>query len=492
MKDEDTLDLFESAGVEPEAQHGAGEGTKAEPADGRDTAEAAPDGSPDAAGDTGEADEDSERDSEDAPRVWQVSEVNRAVRDLLRRSVAPLWVGGEVANWTRARSGHRYFTLKDEHAQLRCVMWRGDAARLPMDPEEGMRVRAYGSVDLYEVRGEYQLQVRRVEAEGEDGLWKLAFEKLRLRLESEGLLAPERKRPLPAHPTTVGIVTSTTGAAIRDILSVLRRRAPWVRVVVRGCRVQGDGASQEVAAGLRFLAERLRPDVVVVGRGGGSIEDLWAFNEEPVARAIAECPVPVVSAVGHETDVTISDLVADLRAPTPSAAAEAVVRDRAELEEVLDAAGPRLGRALRRTVERRAQRLRDLGGRIERGVRGCLDPAKVAVERRHERMERCMRALLEGRRRRLEGLAGRVDALSPMGTLRRGYAVALDPAGRVLCRGRDFQPGTAFELRVLDAGVPAQVTEEPRPRAEEVPAGGLEEDGRPSEDGDGPEGGKWR
>ena len=219
------------------------------------------------------------------PKVWTVTEVNRSVKEMLEDFLPPLWVSGEVANWTAHRSGHRYFTLKDDQAQIRCVMFRSDARLLPIDPDDGMNVRVFGGLTLYEARGEYQLTVRRLEAQDADGLWRLAFEKLRKKLDAEGLLDPRRKRPLPRFPRTVGIVTSTTGAALRDILTVLRRRAPWTRVVVRACRVQGEGAAVDVADAIRVLAASGRVDVMIVGRGGGSIEDLWAFNEEPVARA---------------------------------------------------------------------------------------------------------------------------------------------------------------------------------------------------------------
>ena len=223
------------------------------------------------------------------PRVWSVTEVNRSVREMLEDFLPPLWVSGEVANWTTHRSGHRYFTLKDDQAQIRCVMWRSDARRLPIDPENGMNVRVFGGLTLYEARGEYQLSARQLEAQDAEGLWRLAFEKLRKRLDGEGLLDPRRRRPLPRYPSAVGIVTSPTGAALRDILSGIRRRAPWTRVVVRACRVQGEGAAAEVAEAIRTLAASGRVDVLIVGRGGGSIEDLWAFNEEAVARAIAVC-----------------------------------------------------------------------------------------------------------------------------------------------------------------------------------------------------------
>lgn len=410
----------------------------------------------------------------DEPDVWTVSQVNRAVRNLLESQLPSLWVSGEVANWKRAGSGHCYFTLKDENAQLRCVMWRSDAQRLPIDPDDGMEVRVFGSLTLYEVRGEYQFTVRKLEAAGDEGLWRLAFEKLRARLDAEGLLDPARKRALPRFPRTVGVVTSTTGAALRDILSVLRRRAPWTRVVVRGSKVQGEGAALDIAHALRTLAGSGHADVIIVGRGGGSIEDLWAFNEEPVARAIATCPVPVISAVGHEVDVTISDLVADLRAPTPSAAAEAAVQDGQALQEALDRVVPRLRRALRGGLERRRRAVHDGVPRLVRGVRAQIEPRRSRVARAHEglarslatllerrrrgadvapRLGRAMRVVLSARRSTLGALAGRLEALSPLATLQRGYAVPLTREGHVLRGVDDFTPGRSFVLRVVDGRV---------------------------------------
>jgi len=387
------------------------------------------------------------------PPSWTVSELNRSLRELLEGALTPLWVTGEVTNWTRARSGHCYFTLKDESSQLRCVMWRRDAVRLPMDPDEGMGLRVFGRVTLYEQRGDLQLQVTEVEADGGEGLWKLAFEKLRKRLEEEGLTDPARRRPLPPFPRTVGVVTSPTGAAFRDILTVIRRRAPWTRVLIRGARVQGEGAAREIAAALQLLAASGEVDVIIVGRGGGSIEDLWAFNEEPVARAVANSPVPVISAVGHETDVTICDLVADLRAPTPSAAAEAAVRDGQALLQLLDRLRPRLARGLRAQVERRRVRAAELARRNEQAVRGLLRPLELRREQLGERLERGMRLMLDDRRRTLASVAAQIEALSPLSTLRRGYAVAQDERGRVLRAADDFAPHRRFFLRVVDGRI---------------------------------------
>lgn len=368
------------------------------------------------------------------PRVWTVAQVNQAVRVLLEEHVPPVWVVGEVAGWTRARSGHCYFTLKDDRAQLKCVLFRSDAERVPTDPAEGTRIRVYGGLTLYEARGDYQMVVRRVEAEDGEGLWKKAFEALRKKLEAEGLTAAERKRPLPALPTRVGVVTSISGAALRDIVAGLRVRAPWVHVIVRNARVQGEGSARAVAGGVRTLGASGQVDVLIVGRGGGSIEDLWAFNEEPVARAIADCPVPVVSAVGHEVDVTIADLVADARAPTPTAAAALVVREAGRRLDVVATVRPRLARALQSRIDRMVLRRDESSGRSERAVRVMLD--------RH--------------RAKLASIAGRVHALSPLKTLERGYAVALDSDGLVVRSTEALPTGSDFTVQLPDGRVRAE------------------------------------
>jgi len=363
-----------------------------------------------------------------------VSGLNAAARRLLEDAFPPLWVVGEVANWRRVSSGHCYFSLRDEDAQISCVMWRSDARRLPTDPEEGMEVLAHGEVSLYEVRGTYQLIVRALEARGE-GLWRLAFERLKRKLAAEGLLDEARKRPLPRVPLRVGVVTSRTGAALRDVITVVRRRAPWTRILVSDCRVQGDGAADEIVRALDRLVRDGRVEVIVVTRGGGSVEDLWAFNEEPVARAVAACPVPVISAVGHEIDVTITDLVADVRAPTPSAAGEMAVPDGRALRAQLTKLGDRLVSGLRDRTRRGTERARRAAERLVGGM-----------DRRLER--------LEGR---VEQLGGRLDALSPLGTLRRGYAVPLDEDGRVLRTVDAFPEGRSFLLRVVDGRVTCAV-----------------------------------
>jgi exodeoxyribonuclease VII large subunit len=375
------------------------------------------------------------RRKEEAPEGgWTPTTLNAAARALIEGMFSAVWVNGEVTNFTRARSGHCYFTLRDRESQVRCVMWRPDARRLPTQPAEGMEVRALGKLTIYEGRGEFQLVVSELEARGE-GLWKLAFDRLRLKLEMEGLTSPLRKRPIPAHPACVGIVTSSAGAALHDVISVIRRRAPWTRIVLSAARVQGEGAADEVAAAIRRIGAAGCADVLIVGRGGGSTEDLWAFNEEAVARAIAESPVPVISAVGHETDFTIADLVADLRAPTPSAAAEAAVPDRLALRRELADVRERMGRCVADRVESCRERLFE---------------TRLDLRDARER-------LVAGRRDCIAALAGRLNALSPLSTLARGYAVPLDPAGRVLRRAADFAPGAEFRLRVVDGSVTARV-----------------------------------
>ncbi len=369
--------------------------------------------------------------------AYGVSSLNRLVREVLDASLPPLWVSGEMANWKRSPRGHCYFSLRDADAQVRCVLFAGDARRLPTEPEEGMRVRVFGTVTLYEARGDYQLVVREVEASDAGGLWRLAFERLREKLDGEGLLAPGRKRPLPRSPMRVGVVTSPVGAAIHDVIRVIEQRAPWTTVVLSPARVQGYGAESEIAAALDRLVEHGRVDVVIVGRGGGSVEDLWAFNREEVARAIARCPVPVVSAVGHEVDVTIADLVADARAATPSAAAERVVLDGADLRRQLVAARVRLRGALGRLADGRRREVDELGA----SLRGWME------------------TLLERRAAALGRSTDKLQALSPLSALSRGYAVAQGEDGRVLRRVADFRPGSRFRLRVADGRVDCVVEE---------------------------------
>lgn len=340
-----------------------------------------------------------------------------------------------------------------------------------------MRVR--GTFSVYAPRGDLQIQATELAGEEGEGLWRLAFERLRARLEAEGWTDPSRKRPLPPFPSAIGVVTSLDGAALRDMLHAVRRRAPWVRVVVRGTRVQGEGAALEIAEAIRTLGLSGRVDLVIAGRGGGSIEDLWAFNEEPVARAISGCPVPVISAVGHETDVTISDLVADLRAPTPTAAAELAVPDaeavrvRARRTGVLAAAGirrmvgrrqsgfriggTRLRAAFRLLLPARRQRLLRALGRIRAAGSALVPDRRRGTQREAERLTRAVRSMLETLRHEHAEVAGRVDALSPLAILARGYAIPLGPGGRVLRGREEFAEGRRFDLRIASGTIPCAV-----------------------------------
>src|SRR2546422_5080001 len=304
-------------------------------------------------------------------KIFTVSELTRSIRGTLETKFAAVWVQGEISNYKQHPSGHQYFTLKDQRAQISCVIWRDAMPPLRQPLADGAQVQVYGTVTVFEVRGQYQLNVQILQPRGV-GLLQAKFEALKRKLEAEGLFAPERKRPLPKFPRRIGIVTSPTGAAIRDMLNVLHRRAPWLQILISPVRVQGTGAAQEIAVAIRELAkpnENFAPvELIVVTRGGGSMEDLWEFNEEIVARTIADVTVPIVSAIGHEIDFTIADFIADLRAPTPSAAAELIVPDIVDLRRHMDACARGLGREL-------INRMRDAQQRLDHArdtLRRCL------------------------------------------------------------------------------------------------------------------------
>lgn len=368
--------------------------------------------------------------------AWSVAEVTRRARSVIEAGLTPLWVKGEVSGLKAYGSGHWYFTLRDKVAQIRCVMWSRDNQRLPAPPGDGMEVFAFAFPTVWEERGEFRLTVRHLLSTEAGGLWQVAFERAKKALERDGLLDPARKRPLPALPRRIAVVTSPDGAAFRDIAAVLERRWPADLVLVP-TRVQGEGADREVCAALAVLARIPRLDLAIVGRGGGSKEDLWTFNSERVARAVAAVPVPVVSAVGHEIDVTLCDLVADLRAPTPSAAAVAATPDRGELSLKLERFAHALVRALRAPSRHAGERLERAGDRLGAGVSRILERASARVA---------------------EGGA-RLDALSPLRVLARGYAVARDQSGTVLRTVAQFPPGLPFRLRVRDGEVAARAGE---------------------------------
>ena len=311
-------------------------------------------------------------------RVWSVSEVTAAIRDTLESRFAEVWVEGELSNCRLWNTGHLYFTLKDAGSQLKAVMFRSALRALRFKPEDGLHVVARGRITVYDPKGEYQVLCEHLEPQGVGAL-QLAFEQLKKRLQAEGLFAAERKRPLPALPRRIGIVTSLDGAAIRDIIKVISRRHPNASLVIRPTRVQGEGAASAIARALGAVARVPSVDVVILARGGGSIEDLWAFNEEAVARAVARCPIPVISGVGHESDFTIADFVADLRAPTPSAAAEIVVAGKDEFCARIDRLTGRLRASARSRVERSRGYLHRLAGRP--GLAGW--PGRLALRSRH-------------------------------------------------------------------------------------------------------------
>jgi exodeoxyribonuclease VII large subunit len=431
-----------------------------------------------------------------APRILSVSQLAGLVRDVLDADIGVVWVGGEVSNWRPQASGHVYFTLKDDRSQIGAVMFRSAAQVLAFRPGDGMDVVVHARAGFYPARGAIQLYVETMEPRGLGAL-QLAFEQLKARLAAEGLFAAGRKRPLPRWPRAIGIVTALAGAAIHDMRTQLRRRWPLARVVVRPVRVQGAGAAQDIAAGIADLNALGGIDVLIVGRGGGSLEDLWAFNEEVVARAIVASRVPVVSAVGHEVDFTIADFVADVRAPTPTAAAALVVPDRGEVAAGLGRSEAALRGALarrvaacgerlrvlerglgepRRRVEDAALRLDDLAHRARRGLarRVAWETRELAtlaarltrsgpaptLRRTGERLaavtDRLRFALgvrVRHERAGVEALAGRLDALSPLACLGRGYAIVRhgDAAGPVVRDAAALMPGDTVAL-VLGRG----------------------------------------
>jgi exodeoxyribonuclease VII large subunit len=366
-------------------------------------------------------------------RPASVSDLALETRALVEAGLHPLWVRGEISDFKRHRNGHWYFCLRDASAQIKCVVWSRDQRGLPAPPDDGMQVVLYGQMTVYAARGDLQLKVMRIEAEG-DGLWRKAMELTLAKLRREGLLDESRKRPIPQFPKRVAVVTSPDGAAVRDIVAVLRQRNSGVQLVVCAAKVQGDRAPAEIAAAIRRVGRWGLADVLIVGRGGGGKEDLWAFNDERVARAIATCPIPVISAVGHEMDITVCDAVADLRAPTPSAAAAAACIARDEIEKAFAMARRNLSEVI-------AARVRD--ARLE------LDSVRKQIGQASERV-------VVGKRSVIGTAAARLNALSPLATLSRGYAVARDGDGRALTSAQHFKRGLEFELLLHDGSINAE------------------------------------
>jgi exodeoxyribonuclease VII large subunit len=423
------------------------------------------------------------RNTEFQRKIYSVSELSAEIRDMLERRFVDVWVEGELSNCKTSTAGHLYFTLKDANAQLPAVCFRNAARLLRFRPENGKRFRARGRVSTYEGRGEYQLIVEVLEPAGLGAL-QLAFEQLKQKLEKEGLFKPERKRSIPALPRKIGIVTSPKSAALRDILTVLKRRHNAVNVLVFPAEVQGDGASIQVMEGIDYLSRATDVDVIIVARGGGSMEDLWPFNEERVARAIVRSKKPVISAVGHEVDFTISDFVADLRAPTPSAAAEIVIKSKAEIADRVRQLEGRLESivkyrvsALRNflaskvgsrgfvvaenRIRRLSQRVDDLGFRLEQAGR-----SRTFIKTRSHRVELCEQRLSTAIHQRLKkwhqafaGIAHTLDALSPLAVLERGYAICLTLEGRVVRSASSLEVGSDVKVQLHEGRLSARVTD---------------------------------
>jgi exodeoxyribonuclease VII large subunit len=367
--------------------------------------------------------------------VWSVSRLTSAVKRLVEGEFMPVWIRGEVVGLKAWSSGHWYFGLRDRSSQVRCCMWSRFTERAGEPPKDGTEVFVLGKPGIYEAKGEFQFNVTRMIPTAAIGAAQRELERVKEALQRDGLLDHARKRPIPALASTVAVVTSTDGAALRDIITVVGKRWPCCRLVVVNARVQGDGAVHALVRALRLVNRLPGIEVCIVGRGGGGREDLSAFNSEAVCRALAAVGVPTISAVGHETDISLTDLVADLRAPTPSAAAEMAVADRREVARQLD----------------------DLAARLAGGLGGRTRLAAERLARTADRLHGSLEAVLRRERHRADRLAGQLDALSPLRILDRGYAVPVGPDGHVLKRRADFAPGAPFRLRVADGDVAARV-----------------------------------
>ncbi|MBD3309209.1 exodeoxyribonuclease VII large subunit [candidate division KSB3 bacterium] len=391
-------------------------------------------------------------------QIYSVSALTQAIKETLEADFAPVWVEGEISNLTTPRSGHTYFTVKDQESQLRAVMFRFVKARLRFELEHGMQVLLRGTVSVYAPRGEYQLIVEYAEPRGAGAL-QIAFEQLKTRLAAEGLFEPSHKKPLPVLPRKIGVVTSATGAAIRDILQVVNRRFANVHMLVAPVRVQGTEAPGEIAQAIAQLNRLSDIDVLIVGRGGGSLEDLWAFNEEVVVRSMFASRIPVISAVGHEIDVTLADFVADVRAPTPSAAAELVVQNKENLVATVDMLATRLKNGMAQLLARLTEAARQTLLRLP-DLRRQIAEWQQRIDDLHARLTTTYRHSLEAKRYQLETSAGKLTSLSPLGLLSRGYAICrhaltLQPVTTV----GDLQIGDEILVRIVDGEVRCKVTE---------------------------------
>jgi len=391
-------------------------------------------------------------------KIYKVSEITREIKNLLEQSYPTLWVEGEISNYTLHSSGHRYFSLKDENAQIRCVLFRWEGKRLAFEPQDGMKVYALGNLTVYEKSGQYQLSVIRLHPLG-IGELELGFQQLKERLYNEGLFDDAHKKPIPEYPQAIGVVTSPTGAAIRDIINIIRRRDPGVRIILNPVRVQGEGAAEEVVQAIKDFNEYKKVDLLIVGRGGGSLEDLWAFNEEVVARAIYNSKIPVISAVGHEVDFTIADFVADLRAPTPSAAAELAVKNRIEVFKEVKNLFKTLISTQRLIVEDYKSRINS--ARESYGFRRAID----LIAQKAQRADELLRGLLkeiknyfDSKKKSLSLVSGKLNALSPLAVLERGFSLTRKlPEMEIIKDAGSLRLKDEIEVKFLRGKIEAEV-----------------------------------
>ena len=383
-----------------------------------------------------------------------VSELNARIKGLIESDpmLGSVYVRGELSNYKVYPSGHHYFTLKDAESSLRCVMFRSAASKLRFRPESGMGVTAWGRVSVYPRDGAYQLYCEGMMPEGAGDL-QAAYEQLKAKLQREGLFDSAHKKPIPRYPERIAVITSSAGAAVHDIIRVLRKRWPVAKVLLLPVRVQGVEAPPEIVGAIRYANRYRVADVIITGRGGGSIEDLWAFNDERVARAIYESELPVISAVGHEPDVTIADYVADLRAATPSNAAELVAPDVSELRDALRSAQARLDQAINRGISQRRSALTELASRrVMQSPTGFIDQRRLELDSIRLRLDSAAAARLNRQRQEFARLAAKLDALSPLKVLGRGYSIAMDAEGRAVREAAQLRAGDKLELRLSKGG----------------------------------------
>jgi exodeoxyribonuclease VII large subunit len=386
------------------------------------------------------------------PTSWTVSDLTHYLRQLLESDqlLQDVWVTGEVSNFSKPASGHIYFTLKDSSASLRCVMWRNTVLRQSFLPRDGEAIDVHGSISVYEAGGQYQLYADVFRQAGEGAMFQ-EFLRLKAKLEDEGLFAAERKKPIPPRPKRIGIVTSATGAALQDMLNTLRRRYPLVEVVLAATPVQGDEAPPKIITALQDVARQAHPDVILLARGGGSIEDLWAFNDEGVARAIAASPIPIITGVGHETDFTIADFVADLRAPTPTAAAELAVPDQADLRLELAELGQRLNRSIQGFASELRWAFNTIYNRLERNSPLVqIQSASQRVDELDHLLGATTNHMLQLMSTHLRGLSQHLAALNPSAVLERGFAIVTNQAGETIARVGQVSAGEPLNVQVSD------------------------------------------